>query len=232
MSQIKDPTTSKSLIALLSIGAFSVLLLILRLHFTRDGMYLFLVWNTILALFPWGLSLFLPRLKSAWLFWPCFLLWLLFFPNAPYLITDFIHLGKRPLAPLWYDALLLLSFSLTGLVAGLSSLRRVEGALRLWVPRPLVLLILLGSLLLSGGAIFLGRFLRWNSWDLFLDLPAVMGDVLRLVVGEKSSWRFWGFTVLFAVFQAMLYWALVVPLMPLAAPAKEDHALVPQMENR
>jgi uncharacterized membrane protein len=94
-------------------------------------------------------------------------LWLIFFPNAPYILTDLLHLAHpRPDVPLWFDVLLLLWFAWTGLSLGMVSLvmmqdivRREFGRLTGWV--------FVGSVGLLGAlGIYIGRFLRWNSWDL------------------------------------------------------------------
>ena len=96
-------------------------------------------------------------------------LWLLFFPNAPYLVTDLKYVGWYEDAPFWYDTVLLSTGAVAGLALGCTSLylvhavaRRFWGALTAWLAVGMVLV--LGSF-----GIFLGRVLRWNSWDVFTD---------------------------------------------------------------
>ena len=91
-------------------------------------------------------------------------LWLLFFPNAPYLLTDFIHLRETPTTPLWYDALMLASFAWTGLLLGYASLYLMQ---MIW-ERAVGMLSWLGvvaALALASLGVYVGRFLRFNSWD-------------------------------------------------------------------
>src|SRR5690606_5009462 len=106
--------------------------------------------------------------------------WLVFLPNAPYLVTDFVHLRPRPGAPLWYDSALLGTAALVGLAAGGLSLRAVHG----WVSErhgtPSGLVLLAASMVASGLGIYLGRFERWNTWDLVMRPDAVLSSVLAL----------------------------------------------------
>ncbi|MBF4983084.1 DUF1361 domain-containing protein, partial [Nonlabens mediterrranea] len=84
----------------------SIMLLAVRMKITHDFYMLFLVWNLFLALLPYGISLwFETSIASAfstviirWFTVPVFIIWLLVLPNAPYIITDLIHIRKAPLA--------------------------------------------------------------------------------------------------------------------------------------
>jgi uncharacterized membrane protein len=92
-------------------------------------------------------------------------LWLLFFPNAPYLLTDFIHLQESQTTPLWYDALMLASFAWTGLVLGFASLYLMQVIWDRVVSPFWSWLGVIGALGLASFGVYLGRFLRFNSWD-------------------------------------------------------------------
>ncbi len=94
-----------------------------------------------------------------------FRLWLLFFPNAPYLLTDMIHLKPRPDVPQWYMLALLLSCAGTGTLLGYFSLLNVHAVVEALFGKKCGWAVAVGSLMLSGFGIYLGRFLRWNSWD-------------------------------------------------------------------
>jgi uncharacterized membrane protein len=151
-----------------------------------------------LAWVPLGLALALERAQRT----PVALLlgaaWLAFFPNAPYLVTDFVHLRARPPVPVWFDLAFFATLSLAGLFVGLASLEIVHRALkqRLGVSWAWGALGLISAL--SGYAIYLGRFLRWNSWDL-VTRP---GGVLASVAGDVVRGRPWGVS---AVFGAMIF---------------------------
>src|SRR5919112_835179 len=135
----------RRLLAILALLAASVLCVVteeIRTYETGDAYYRSLVWNLVLAWVPLVLAVIAYArarrridLVIALLLVP----WLLFFPNAPYLLTDFVHLGEGP-APLWYDALMLSAFAWTGLLLGFASLylvqlivQRVLGPAASWV---------------------------------------------------------------------------------------------------
>src|SRR5690606_20092531 len=103
--------------------------------------------------------------------------WLLFFPNAPYIITDLIHLNTRFNPSVWSDTLLLFTCALAGLAAGLYSLHIIHKVLDSFFKSFTSWIIVGTSLVLSGFGIYLGRVQRWNSWDLFTDPITLMGDV-------------------------------------------------------
>jgi uncharacterized membrane protein len=141
---------------------------IVRNHHAGNNFFAFLVWNLVLAWIPFVLALGVyaaARREAGAATVGLGVLWLLFFPNAPYLLTDFIHLQESGTTPLWYDALMLASFAWTGLLLGFGSLylmqivwRRAVGPLWAWVG-------VIGTLALASFGVYLGRFLRFNSWD-------------------------------------------------------------------
>ncbi len=186
-------------------------LLAVRYVYTENWQYMFLAWNLFLAWLPVLCALFAynaykRRGRLSWLVVAgCALAWLLFFPNAPYILTDLMHLAPRPDAPLWFDVLLVLAFAWTGLCLGLVSLslmqalvRRAAGTLASWV-------FALGVLSLSGAGIYLGRFLRWNSWDVFISPGGILADVMAAVQHPLLHARSVVFSGLFSLFLLSAY---------------------------
>jgi uncharacterized membrane protein len=167
--------------ALLAASAFCVLLVVYRRDHTGDPFYDFLVWNLVLAWVPFALALaaYANARRGGGAFVVVLgVLWLLFFPNAPYLLTDFIHLHESLTTPLWYDALMLAAFAWTGLALGFASLyvmqtiwQRAAGAVVSWLG-------VVGALALASFGVYLGRFLRFNSWDTLVR-PGQIADVVR-----------------------------------------------------
>lgn len=95
---------------------------------------------------------------------PAAVLWLLFFPNAPYILTDLLHL-RHPRAdiPIWFDVLLINWFAWTGVLLGVFSLFIMHGIVMKTFGR------IIGWFFVFCVGIYIGRFLRWNSWDMLLN---------------------------------------------------------------
>jgi uncharacterized membrane protein len=166
-------TSNERLVVLVGLGVASALCLgleLVREHRYDAFSYRFLIWNLILAWIPLLLGLFVydryrrgrPLLALA----PALAVWLLFLPNAPYIVTDFVHLSRRSHAPLWFDGVELSAFAWTGMLLGFVSLYLVHAVARhRFGPAPSWLGVL-GVLALVSVGVYLGRVKRWNSWDL------------------------------------------------------------------
>lgn len=147
----------------------------------REG---YLGWNLFLALMPlffaWGLCREVKRGDGPgirrWRVAMWSLAWLIFFPNAPYIFTDFIHLEPHVGPRFWVNMILIGLFALTGFVAGFLSLFLVHSVVRRcfgWFPGWCFVLLMCG---LSGMGVYVGRFLRWNSWDLVVNPLGLLRD--------------------------------------------------------
>jgi uncharacterized membrane protein len=172
-------------LALLAASTLCVATLEVRTRATDDPYYSFLVWNLLLAWIPLvlaGAAYERTRRGGGPIVAALLVLWLLFFPNAPYLLTDFIHLGEGP-APLWYDALMLSAFAWTGLLLGFASLALVQEIVRRRFGPRAGWLSVVAALGLAGVGVYLGRFVRFNSWDALLH-PIRVVDVLADQVAE------------------------------------------------
>jgi uncharacterized membrane protein len=166
----------------------------------------FLVWNLELAIVPFVISqwLVLRPPSSRWAFYAGAFLWLLFFPNAPYIMTDLMHVDTRA-APLWFDVMLFLSFAWNGLIFGYLSLldmhrlfEQRHGSVAGWLFAGFA--ILLGSF-----GIYIGRVLRWNSWDLFTEPTALLSDVAERLLHPFEHPAAYGMTLAFALFMLVGY---------------------------
>ncbi len=145
-------------------------MVLFRLHLASNssGNGVGLLWNLFLAAIPlvWSAA-FVAALARKQRIWAAisFVLWLLFLPNAPYLLTDVMHLAPRPPVPFWYVLAMLLSCAATGTLLGYLSLMEVQAAIEDSFGPFVGWLVALGALMGCGFGIYLGRFLRWNSWD-------------------------------------------------------------------
>jgi uncharacterized membrane protein len=126
------------------------------------------------------------------------IIWLAFFPNAPYIMTDFFHLMPRPTIPLWYDILLLVSFSWTGLFLAVASLRTMQVLVNAYLGNVIGWLFVALALGLGGMGIYLGRFERWNSWDLISHPHSIVLDIVTRLTDPLENLRFFIFTLLFS----------------------------------
>lgn len=194
---------------MLGASLLSVLLVSARIAFSDSGRYGGLVWNLFLAWIPFVLAYIAYALSwkriLLYIAIPIFaFLWLIFFPNAPYILTDLQHLAvESNAAPVWFDVILLVWFSWTGMLLGLVSLylmhEIVKRAFGRWVGWIFVILMAgMGSI-----GIYLGRFVRWNSWDILQEPSGVAISILGLVI--DPSLRLLVFTFLFTVFFLFIY---------------------------
>jgi uncharacterized membrane protein len=172
--------------------------------------YFNLIWNLFLAWVPYGFA-FLAALLDRWFpraWWlllvPGFL-WLIFFPNAAYIITDFTHLEPRPYVPLWYDILMLVTFAWTGVFLAVASLHTMQDLVRKYLGGVVSWVFVAIALGLNGLGIYLGRFDRWNSWELFTYPEQIVADVVQRVANPLENLRFIGFTGILTAFLLICY---------------------------
>jgi uncharacterized membrane protein len=212
-------SSSRRLAALAVLAAasvFAVGLVVLRFLLSGNLHYANLVWNLALAWVPLVLALVVyDRVRRGYagpLLVAPLALWLLFLPNAPYLVTDFILLRDIQDMPIWFDVVLLTTFGWTGLVLGFVSLylvqtvaKRLAGLVAGW-------LVALGALAASGVGIYLGRYLRWNSWDLLVQPAAVLDDAAARLGSAQLIGMSLVTTAFLMVAYAMLYVVLHVAL--------------------
>jgi uncharacterized membrane protein len=182
-----------------------------RISYSNTHVFMFLNWNLFLAFVPWALTTFAlvnPRVSRSWIALSGILVvWLLFFPNAPYILTDLFHLKSRTSAPIWFDLVLILSFAWTGLLFGFFSLWDIEHLLSRFAPPIFVRLISVSLLFLGSFGIYLGRYLRWNSWDIISDPFPLMYDIGDRVLNPLNHPQTWGMTIVLGLFLNMLYWS-------------------------
>lgn len=191
--------------SIVCIGLFTA-----RASTSESSRYAFLVWNLFLAWIPFGFawiaytSTHLPKYLMIVLVGICAILWLIFLPNAPYLLTDFQHLAKTNReAPVWYDVIMLLWFSWSGLLLGIISLYFMQKIVTRWLGTLAGWLFVVGVTILSSLGIYVGRFLRWNSWDLLLKPLNFPGRFLDAF--SQAQERTLAFSFLFGLFFLFVY---------------------------
>ncbi len=188
--------------------AFSLLLLLIRIISVESIFFTFLVWNLFLACIPYGVTLILRFRKiqdNRIIFWLGFIVWLAFLPNSPYILTDLQHIQLSTLNSIWFDVLLILSFAINGLIIGFASLRIMQELLRKTFSAKLTNSIIYGVLLLCGFGIYLGRILRWNSWDILTHPLDILGDIAKRILFPIQHIHTWVFTIGFGGFLIITY---------------------------
>ena len=185
--------------------AFCGLLFVIRATNTQTLMYGFLLWNLFLACVPLlvssailvSLQIREHKVKLV----GALLIWLLFLPNSFYLLTDFEHLSRFPTVPFWFDLILLSSFAMTGIYAGLLSLVQVEKIISCHFSPKIKVLLIISILYLSGFGVYLGRYYRFNSWDIFQEPIELLKGILKGLTTTDAQ----NFTLGFGTFLLVLY---------------------------
>ncbi|MCP9754644.1 DUF1361 domain-containing protein [Lacihabitans sp. CCS-44] len=201
---------SKPTISILILIALCSSLLIIRVYKTGTYLGLFLVWNLFLAITPIVFIFLAKKLHDNFGFQKLGLkiaitglmtTWLLFFPNSPYIITDLMHLSHLPKHLLWFDSVGIFITALTGLVVGLYSMYNFQLLSKKLFGNTIAWFLVLGSAVLSGFGLYLGRFARFNSWDFFSN-PA---NLIKQSMVETSNPLAMQTTLVFSIVLIGLY---------------------------
>jgi uncharacterized membrane protein len=198
-----------------------------RMLYSGSAHYWFLVWNLALAWVPFvfaGVAYMMAKGRrstfSVFIVLAA-LVWLIFFPNAPYILTDFLHLGSMgDIVPGWYDVLMLFWFAWTGLILGVVSLylmHEIVSHASGWVAGWVFVVLAAG---LGSFGIYLGRFLRWNSWDLLRRPRPLAVELYGTFTDPAAQRQLLGFTLLFALLFLFVY-AVVYVFAKLIRPRTE-----------
>lgn len=191
---------------LFKLFCFCLLLLIARIVITDQWSYAFLIWNLFLAFIPYILikkhKEDQHRILQAIIIGTT----ILFLPNAPYIITDLFHLRERIAAPMWLDLILILSFAFLGMVFFILSVNRllsISNALfnSRWITSGLKFFIMLSS----AYGIYLGRYLRFNSWDVVFN-PFHLAKKMLLSVFDPDCYKeTFAVTITFTIFLYLIF---------------------------
>ena len=203
--------TAVPTLALIFGSGVSVALVAARIIYTWKIYYAFLIWNLFLAWLPFLFALLAcdehraARRHWRWRFVGLAGAWLIFFPNAPYIFTDVIHLTNRYQSHFWVDLVLVLSCALTGFVLGFLSLYLMQSLVARIFGRLMSWLFIAGVAALSGFGIYLGRFLRFNSWDILFQPLQLFHGIGSWIANPAASASSSAFPILFATFFFIAY---------------------------
>lgn len=211
IKELKESSRLKETIFLGSLSILCFSLSIFRFIYSDTKVFLFLNWNLFLAFLPWlfsSLLMIYPKLRNIRLVtYGLVISWLLFFPNSPYILTDLFHLRLNSTMPIWFDLVLILSFAWVGLMFGFMSLWDIERLLSFRINKKLIPVISLGLLFLGSFGIYIGRYLRWNSWDIIRKPYSLAYDIGDRIVNPFHHSRTWGMTIFMFIFLSIIYWS-------------------------
>ena len=209
--RLKEADRAKETAFMVMLSLFCIGTSLFRRFFSGNWSFFFLNWNLFLAFVPWALttiSFIRPKIQSSFISIVILLVfWLMFFPNAPYIITDLFHLRVIKSMPIWYDTLMILSYAWTGMLFGFLSLLDIEEILKRKLPRALVACISVFLLFVGSFGIYIGRYLRWNTWDLFTRTSEVLTDIGDRFVNPFQHRTTWGVTIFMGIFLNIVYWS-------------------------
>jgi len=200
--KIRDIKIPKQITSLLILA---VVLNILRVLFFSNTAFLYILWNIFLAFIPFIISsiLVLRTNKnniSKIFFVAGLILWFLFLPNAPYVITDFIHLGRIHAVPIMFDIFVLFTSAWVSLLMGLYSLVNIEKIFLLRFTKKVTNIVMVLIILFASFGMYLGRYLRFNSWDFFVSHNYLITSIMKIVKEPNSNENMYAYTSLFFIF--------------------------------
>ena len=211
MKWLRDAEKLDEAVFMIMLSLFCLGTTLFRRLYVGGWGFFFLNWNLFLAFIPWALTTIAyikPKIQQSVLgIFSLLIFWIIFFPNAPYIITDLFHLRVLRAMPVWYDTLMILSYAWAGMLYGFFSLWDIERILARKLPRPVVT-IFSGLLLFMGSfGIYIGRYLRWNTWDLFTKTSEVLMDIGDRFTNPFQYRTTWGVTLFMGVFLNIVYWS-------------------------
>lgn len=176
--------------------AFNIALLIFRVFYSMEFRFVFLIWNLFLAVVPYlFMEMALKKQQNKWLAFGLFGASLLFLPNSPYIITDLFHLKHQASMPLWFDTLLVFSFAITGLLLFYDVLQKMHRFLAQQFSKIIAILGIISIIFLNAFGIYLGRFLRFNSWDIVSNPLGLAREILDRILHPFAHPQTWGVTL-------------------------------------
>jgi uncharacterized membrane protein len=191
----------------------------MRSNRTAESSFLFLLWNLFLAWVPYWIALVfdlldrrlralgVAKISKAGVFFLLFF-WLLFFPNSPYIVTDLLHLHAREAVPHWFDVMIFITFAWAGLMLGFASLFEVQRYLEHRFSSFAAWICCVSAIFLGGFGVFMGRFQRWNSWDIFHDPFKIVFQQIKILTNPMAHLETLGLVFVLSIFMLLGYLTL------------------------
>jgi uncharacterized membrane protein len=204
------PAAGSEIDRILSVSmAFSIALVAARIAYTGKLTFIWLTWNLFLAWLPYRISSWLQQQPAVqtnkWKLMAISIIWLLFIPNAFYILTDLFHLGSHHNVPNWFDLTLIISFAWNGLLLGILSVRQMEKIMQQFVSGWHELLFIYPIMWLNALGVYIGRYLRFNSWDIVTNPFGLTKYILTMLWHPLQYKYAWGMVACFSVFMTLVY---------------------------
>ena len=188
-------------------SASAVGLFILKSVLTHNLALWGINWNLFLAWIPIFIVIWLEnkvRINALqkWEVLTASLLWLLFFPNSPYIITDLVHLQSLSGNTYWHYQIMIFTYAFVSLACGLLSLYWIQKVWTKIFSLNWSKFFTFGAIFLSGYGIFLGRVERWNSWDFFVHPFSLLKYMIHSIKNPTAILM----TFEFSLFIGLAYW--------------------------
>jgi uncharacterized membrane protein len=205
--------SKNKILGLALLTCWNSILVVYRVNVTGKRTFVFFLWNLALAVFPYVASewaVVAQKRSKKWLAIGLVLFSVLFLPNSPYIITDFFHYRARPDVPLWYDTVLIFSMAGSGLFLFYLALFNIVQVLRalwgqLWAELSVAFLCYLCAF-----GIYLGRYLRFNSWDVVSNPDNLFYQIADKIIHPSEDTRTMGVTLVYGSFLLVIYWVTLL----------------------
>lgn len=194
--------------SLFGLSLVCIFLYVIRIIASDSFRYGFIPWNLSLI---W-IALFISYLTSERLkkvvdykTLALLVLWIGFLPNTWYVLTDFVHVYPTGEVSQLYDIVLIASLVVVGFIAGFTSLFLVHKRLIPIIGSKISGYVMAGVLLISSFGIYLGRDLRWNTWDVISNPAGILVDLTDRIIDPLGHPRFITMTGLFFILLGSIY---------------------------
>jgi len=191
---------------------FSLTLLTTRVKASGRLSYGFLAWNLFLAYVPYFISQWLERhlqiLRNRIKLVSLIFTWILFMPNSFYILTDLFHLENMGNGHSWFDLTLILSFAWSGVIFGILSICKMEMLLKKAKGNLVSGFIICTVMWLNAFGVYIGRFLRFNSWDIIVNPFSLLTEITNIIFNPYDYRYVWAMSICFAFFMIIIYYTI------------------------
>ena len=189
-------------------SASALLLFLARSLVTGNARFSFMAWNLVLSLLALAASvgfIYAFYIKIKWLTIFLFIVWLFLLPNTFYMLTDFVHVKDTGDINMLFDIVLIGLFAMNGYLHGMISLVLVHRTLLKMFSKNVSATLIAAIILASSFAVDMGRFLRWNSWDILVNPRALIFDITNTLLNPSNYHRSFLITGVFFITSGSIY---------------------------